>query len=424
MTATPGTHTAPQPAQSRWWWLTTSGSVTAVIGVACLVALFTQVTGQGGTLAPGTVALATLVIGVLIVLDRQVGLQYAHQPPLPIAAGIVLIHGLLVEALTLLDGLTYTAMMYLTLPFPACFLLGQRAGLSISLGIFGWFTLKYLLFKPDGLRDPAGLNTYLLFVIALALITAMAQVVQRERGSRQRAEALLHDLDRSHQQLAESHAQVIRSTAQVAELATIAERNRLARDIHDSLGHYLTVIGVQLEKALIVGDEDPAALRAAVGHAKRLADQALREVRSSVSTLRQDEPPFRLRAALEQLVANLRELPFMIALTINGDEKHYSQQQLLALYRAAQEGLTNVQKHARARNVRLALELGERMATMILEDDGVGIAADRVGRGMGLRGVQERLELVSGRLAIHSAPAGGTRLEVTLLRTGRREETP
>jgi signal transduction histidine kinase len=393
-----------------------------VIGMACLVVLLAQVVGQGGRLAPGTVAFATFVIGVLLVLDRQVGLQYGYQPPLPIAVGIVLIHGLLVEGLTLLDGLTYTAMMYLTLPFPACFLLGQRAGFGISLAIFGWFTLKYTLFKPDGLIDPAGLNTYLLFVIALALITAMAQVVQQERGSRQRAEALLHDLDRSHQQLAASHAQVLRSTAQVAELAMIAERNRLARDIHDSLGHYLTVIGVQLEKALIVGDDDPAALRAAVGHAKRLTDQALSDVRSSVSALRQDDTPFVLRAALEQLVADLRELPFTISLTINGDEKPYARQQLLALYRAAQEGLTNVQKHAHAENARLVVEFGERMATMILEDDGIGIAADQVERGMGLRGVQERLELVSGRLVVQRGPAGGTRLEVTLLRTGHQEK--
>ncbi|NJM07248.1 hypothetical protein HC891_15235, partial [Candidatus Gracilibacteria bacterium] len=212
--------------------------------------------------------------------------------------------------------------------------------------LLGWFSLKFTLLKPSWPTDPAAINTFLLFVVALALLTAMAQVVQRERASRQRAEALLRDLDRSHQQLAASHAQVVRASGQVAELATVAERNRLARDIHDSLGHSLTVVGVQLEKALLVADEDPVALRAAVGHAKRLADQALRDVRESVSTLHQDMAPLVLQSALEHLVADLRALPFTIHLRFDGDEGRYGQQQLLALYRTAQEGLTNIHKHA------------------------------------------------------------------------------
>jgi signal transduction histidine kinase len=75
----------------------------------------------------------------------------------------------------------------------------------------------------------------------------MSQVVQRERANRQQAEQLLRELEAAHRQLLASHAQV-------AKLATVAERNRLARDIHDSLGHYLTVISVQLEKAQLVDE--------------------------------------------------------------------------------------------------------------------------------------------------------------------------
>lgn len=401
------------------WSLTTSGSVTALIGAACLVALLTQGTVPGGSINLGSVALAGLVVVALLALDRRLEHRYGERPPFRIAASVVLVQALLVEALTLLDGLTYTAIMYLTLPFPACFLLGKRAGLGVSIGLLVWLTLKFMWFKPGWLGDPAAVNIYLLFTVALTLVTAMAQVVQRERASRQRAEALLRDLDYSHQQLAESHTLVVRASAQVAELATIAERNRLARDIHDSLGHYLTVVGVQLEKALVLGDEDPAALRAALGHAKRLTDQALRDVRESVSTLRRDEVPFVLKTALEQLVRDLSGLPFAISLTITGEEERFSRQQRLALYRAVQEGLTNVQKHSQARQVRVVLDLGEYSATLTLEDDGLGIAGDRqVGRGLGLRGVQERLELVSGRLTVTGAPGRGTRLEVTLPRTG------
>jgi signal transduction histidine kinase len=418
MTLTPAAYPAVPAPPPRWWSLTTSGSVTALIGATCLVALASQALVRGHSLASSSVVLAALVIVALVALDRYVERRYGERLPRRLAIGVVVAHALLLEGLTLLDGLTYTAIMYLTLPFPACFLLGRRAGMALSAGVLAWFTLKYSLLKPGWFNDPQALTTFLLFVVALTLITAMAQVVQRERASRWHTETLLHNLDQAHQQLAASHTELLRASAQVAELATIAERNRLARDIHDSLGHYLTVVGVQLEKALLVADEDPPALHAALGHAKRLTDQALRDVRASVGTLRQDEAPFELVGALHQLVADLRGLPFAIDCTISGDEGRFSPQQRIALFRAAQEGLTNVQRHANALQVRLRLDLGEHAATLTLDDDGRGIADDwGAGPGVGLRGVQERLELVSGRLLVTRNLAGGTRLAVMLPRT-------
>src|SRR6185369_9754171 len=92
----------------------------------------------------------------------------------------------------------------------------------------------------------------------------IARVVSNERFSRARAEQLLEELEISHRQL-KAYA------GQVAELATTRERNRLARDIHDSLGHYLTVINVQLEKAEVFRDRDQGAASQAVADARSLA---------------------------------------------------------------------------------------------------------------------------------------------------------
>jgi signal transduction histidine kinase len=87
---------------------------------------------------------------------------------------------------------------------------------------------------------------------------------------------------------------------------------------------------------------------------------------------------------------------------------------LLALYRAAQEGLTNVQRHARAGRARLEVDLSAEAASLTLDDDGIGPPIDP---GNGLRGIRERLELVSGRLQVSGAPGGGTRLSVIVPRT-------
>lgn len=391
--------------------LTPSGGVSLLLGCACLLAVLAQ--GHGSFADAALVGAATLVI---VGMDWALARRYGESPSGRLAALAVAVHVLTVEAVTLVDGLTYTAILYLTIPFPAFFLLGRRAGLLLSSGLLAWFTLKFVLFKPGWLTDPATLNTYLLLVISLTLILVMAQVVQRERANRQQAEELLTQLEASHKQLA-------RYTEQVAEMATMAERNRLARDIHDSLGHYLTVVGVQLEKALIVHEDSPAEALGAVRSAKRMTDQALTDVRRSVGALREQGTPFRLRPALDNLRANVAGLPLEVALEVSGDEAGYSTQQLDALYRAAQEGLTNIQKHARARRVSLCVELGAEQALLQLRDDGIGFSGDPLANGgYGLRGIRERLELVSGRMRLESAPGAGTQMTVIVPRLPGRNE--
>ena len=327
-----------------------------------------------------------------------------------VGAVAVAAHALSVEAVTWTDGLTYTLVLYLTLPFPTFFLLGRRAGIAVSGGLLAWFTGKFMLFKPGWTRDPATINTYLLFSICLVVITAMANAVLRERRHRMRTEELLHELEASHTQL-EHYAN------RVAELATIEERNRVAREIHDSIGHSLTVVGVQLEKALAVADDSPHETLTAIRTAQRLNGRALTDVRRSVGALRRSR--FTLRPALEALIADLDGLPFRVDLEFEGEESLLSRPELLALYRSVQEGLTNVQKHAHARHVRVTVTITVEGATLIVEDDGVGLPerGDTNG-GFGLQGARERLEALRGSLTVSGSPLGGTRLRAVIPRSG------
>ncbi|NJO07795.1 MAG: hypothetical protein HC876_21000 [Chloroflexaceae bacterium] len=105
------------------------------------------------------------------------------EPPRLSALVAVVVHALAVELVTLVDGLTYTSILYLTLPFPVFFMLGRRAGYTASVGILIWLTAKFSIFKPYWLNDPAVVNSYTLLVVSLILVTIMAQVVQSERTS-------------------------------------------------------------------------------------------------------------------------------------------------------------------------------------------------------------------------------------------------
>jgi signal transduction histidine kinase len=287
---------------------------------------------------------------------------------------------------------------------------------SYCVAAIAWITyvVKLWLRTSDWYHNDRIVNNLIVFTLGLIFSITMARTVVGEKASRAHAEQLLAELEKSHQQL-KTYA------AQVAELATTKERNRLARDIHDSLGHYLTVINVQLEKALAFRRRKPAEADLAVSDAKRLASEALQDVRRSVGTLRATDETFTFSAAIDELVERVRSDQLALEVSIQGSEVDFSKQALIALYRAVQEGLTNVQKHAKANAVHLDVQFAEHETTMCLRDNGNGfdlsllqaLQPERDGQ-YGLQGLQERLELVGGRLHIESVPGQGTQLFVAI----------
>jgi signal transduction histidine kinase len=302
--------------------------------------------------------------------------------------------------------------------FLACLYFGELVGYCLAALAWVVYFVKHLYYAPGWLSNGTELHYLVLFTVGIVLVITIARVVAKEKASRTRAEELLAELEVSHRQLKEY-------AGQVAELATTRERNRLARDIHDTLGHYLTVINVQLEKALVFRDKRPEEAIQAVSDAKRLASEALQDVRRSVGTLRTTQELPEFTPSLTELVERVRSDTCAIELNIEGDEDSFSRQGLLALYRAVQEGLTNVQRHAGASHIWIDLHFGEQEATLILRDNGHGFDASSWQQadtghdgGYGLQGVQERLELVGGSLQVESAPGQGTTLRVTLPKNG------
>jgi signal transduction histidine kinase len=128
--------------------------------------------------------------------------------------------------------------------------------------------------------------------------------------------------------------------------------------------------------------------------------------------------------SLAELAKHMGHGSLQVQLNIEGSEAGYSRQALMTLYRAAQEGLTNVQKHAGAGQVDMKLEFGEEIAKLEIRDNGKGFAPEPVGvipgqagervqqRGYGLQSMRERLELIGGDLRVESKPGGGTALHI------------
>lgn len=235
------------------------------------------------------------------------------------------------------------------------------------------------------------------FTVVFAVITRQA-IVSREREAKLRAE-----VEAANQQLRE-HA------AQTADLATTRERNRVAREIHDGVGHYLTVVKTQLDAAAALMPSQPDRALEAVTKAAKLAGDALDDVRRSVGTLRTDAARPPLPQALRELT---QEAGLPVTVRVEGAVRALPPGIEHALFRSAQEGLTNIRKHAEASAAEVALAFRpEGKVTLAVTDNGRGVQPASGGGGFGLVGIRERIEVLGGRVESGNRSAGGFALTI------------
>lgn len=421
----PATHSYPvspqRPHRGRgWtWWLVPRpfDLTSSLLYIGVLAPYLYSFISRAVYNLPLTWWQAALMIAAtfsLLTIDRLEYFFYGDVTPRRAAFFLILTRLFFIEILSWIDKFTYTPFLYLSLLFLACLSFGELIASAMAVLTLIMYIIKHLFYSPRWLSSGIELHYFVLFIIANALVITIAHIVLKEKTNRRRAEELFAELQVSHRQLKEY-------TGQMAELAATKERNRLVRDIHDALGHYLTVINVQLEKALALREKKPQEAEQAVTNAKRLASEALQDVRRSVSALRTSEELPEFAPSLRTLVERMQNESCRVELNMQGNEESYSKQGLLALYRVAQEGLTNIQKHAQASRVWVDLQFGEHEARLILRDNGCGFNLTRwqqtePGRdgGYGLQGGQERLALLGGNLLVESMPGQGTTLQVTL----------
>ncbi|MGV4376091.1 sensor histidine kinase [Trueperella pyogenes] len=185
--------------------------------------------------------------------------------------------------------------------------------------------------------------------------------------------------------------------------AALDERERVARDVHDVLGHTLTVISLKSELAAKLIDRDPARARTELLAVNELSRQAIGEVRATVSGL--------TNRSLTAELATIRTLTSDVGLnlTITGSADDADPRHRILFGWVAREAMTNVVRHAKASAVRI--EIGESWLSVI--DDGVGLGS--AAEGNGLRGLRHRVEDVGGKVTISPGPAGqGTKVEVRM----------
>lgn len=299
-------------------------------------------------------------------------------------------------------GVGYNAMVLLPLAGHSVTLLPRNVRAGVNVAILATYAIAVELFSQNPGLVWSGLPIFIAGQIFIVVFTQMAVSEERARSE---VEHLIKDLGDANQRLREY-------AMQVEELTITKERNRLAREIHDGLGHYLTTINMQIQAARAVMRNDPNKALDALSTAQGQTQAALVDVRNSVAALR-DTPgdSFALMEEIEKILKSCEGAGIHPEIKVIGPPRLLSPQAVVTLYRAIQEGINNAVKHAKANQVSVTLDYTQNsLIRLVVQDDGIGAASWE--GGFGLLGMRERVLMVNGELKIVTAPGDGFRLEV------------
>ncbi|MHC5599095.1 MAG: sensor histidine kinase [Nostoc sp.] len=292
---------------------------------------------------------------------------------------------------------------------------GQLVVLGLSLLTYATLLLSRPIvpenFMPDKLIAMSWdwrLSNILLFSLTLVFALLLINALLAERQSREQLEI-------AHQQLEMINQQLCQYALRIEDQATLQERNRIAREIHDGLGHTLAAQTIQINNTLLFWQSNNDKALTFLKQAKEQGAEALLEIRRSLSVLRSNPLQGQsLKSAIEKLLTDFQQttgiepsckidLPYTLPPEVN-----------TALYRIVQESLTNICKHAQATSVTVGLLAHAGMIHLSIEDNGKGFNPTQNTTGFGLQGMRERSVALGGQLNLHSQLGTGCCISVSL----------
>lgn len=291
-------------------------------------------------------------------------------------------------------------------------LIGQSVTIKNKTFVFTinlFITLSFMASLAFGMHSINVLwNQVPTFVIGQILIITFVQMVMNEQLARKKLESTANDLSLANKRLREY-------ALQIEELTISKERNRLAREIHDGLGHYLTTIFMQIEATSLLINKNPGEATESLEKAGKLTKEALDDVRRSVETLRGDNEEFySLPEKINHLFDNLNSDKIESEFKVIGKARKISTQGELTIYRSVQEMLNNTIKHANASHILAYLDYATDDKNVILDYKDDGIGSNNPTGGFGIISMRERVKLLNGKIDINTNPGEGFRIKIEI----------
>ncbi|WP_061810694.1 sensor histidine kinase [Rossellomorea vietnamensis] len=274
-------------------------------------------------------------------------------------------------------------------------------GFSLTFFII-WFSSMYYTYQVTGTFS---LLENLINFSLIVFEAVVGRLIHKLFHARAKIETQYGELQETHSALTAAHEQLHHYSKQVEELTLIRERNRISGEIHDTVGHKMTALLVQLQVAKELMDSRPEMSRQKMELCEDLARETLQEIRLSVRTLKDHDQPQSFITTVRKLLEDYQVMTGLISsFTVKGDVTTIPISIQLDLTRVIQESITNAVRHGEAKECSVMLEVSESEVEIRIQDDGKG-SAD-INPGFGLKHMRDRIHEHGGTTVFESTKEG------------------
>lgn len=281
--------------------------------------------------------------------------------------------------------------LYIIVFLEASLTLQLKKGITIGAItiVISMIKYAYLIYYKFNLSNVSQMLFFLMVNMLILIIAAFAQHSKEEKEKK----------DILYKELLETHKKLKEYTDELNRLSVIEERNRIARDIHDTLGHNMTALIMQLQMAEHYAKTNMEKSTEVLNNSIKTARDSLSAIREVVETLRGKEP-FSAKIKIQTLISEFSEKTGAeIDLKISGEITNDSPTNS-AIYHILQEGMTNAIRHGNASKIRINLDYSEEYIKFSIKDNGAGALA--LVEGFGMKGMKERVESFGGKIEFKS----------------------
>jgi signal transduction histidine kinase len=299
--------------------------------------------------------------------------------------------------------------LYIILVTRSCLIFPLPGRLAVTFFSFSLFLFTLINRLPRATLPVQAQERFRFFTLSLTLVFGLSLIFVLLLMN-----SLLSER-KSREELAVANEKLRQYALRIENQATLEERNRIAREIHDSLGHSLTALNLQLETALKLASSNPDKAQSFLTRAKELGSKALQDVRNSVSTMRSHPLQEKtLEQAIDILAQEFQRHTGIVLTCVLNVDYQLSMEVNTAIYRIIQESLTNISKHARATRVDLEISLSRGSLLLIIQDNGRGFDIQQNTTGFGLQSMRDRTLALGGKFTINSTIGGGCQITIDI----------
>ena len=291
----------------------------------------------------------------------------------------------------------------LNYPYLFSIMISALTYFAYGIGLYAsWESPALLTFIPE----------ILFRSLAFISVTAVMLVVKYEVRQRDKLNETMHELKIKSRQLENTYIKLKRTSEELEEVTILKERNRIAREVHDTVGHTLTTVLMELEASERLVKLMPEEAITKISLAKGQVRKGLNDIRESVRALQAGRELMAFIPALKLLMEETTQHGEVFIDYEISDMPDLSPAQEKALYRALQEGLTNGIRHGKSTAFVFKLKSEKGFINFLLQDNGTG--SEKIVKGFGLSAMEERLKELGGILKVSSSPGEGCTINITI----------